>query len=127
MTYYQCRCTDVSGACESKTLIEALATIQNQTASMPIHPDPPGPRQPAGPARYTKDSSDDDFRDLRKIANLIDSYRVRLKHNPRSGVWLICVIRSQTPRTSFMSYFPSCPSKSHIPVKLKASRIESRL
>ena len=71
--------------------------------------------------------SGDDFRDMRKIANLIDSHRVRLKHNPGSGVWLICVIRSQTLRTSFMSYFLSCPSKSHVPVKRKASRIESRL
>jgi hypothetical protein len=64
---------------------------------------------------------------MRKIANLIDSHRVRLKNIPGSRVWLICVIRSQTRRTSFMSYFSSCPSKSHIPVKLKASRIESRL
>jgi hypothetical protein len=70
---------------------------------------------------------DDDFRDLRKIADLIDSHRVRLTHIPGSRVWLICVIRSQTRRTSFMSYFSSRPSKSHIPVKLKASRIESRL
>jgi len=68
--------------------------------------------------RYTKDSSDD-FRDLRKIANLIDSHRVRLQHNPGSGVWQICVIRSQTLRASFMSYFSSCPSKSHISVTPK--------
>ena len=70
-------------------------SVGNDPKSDGEHADPPDPRQPAGPARYTKDSSDDDFRDLRKIANLIDSHRVRLKHNPGSAVWLICVIRSQ--------------------------------
>jgi hypothetical protein len=79
----------------------------------------PGWRQSADPAHYTNDSSDDDFRDLRKIANLIDSHRVRLQNNPGSAVWQICVIRSQTLRASFMSYCSSCPSKSHISVTPK--------
>jgi hypothetical protein len=64
---------------------------------------------------------------MRKIANLIDSHRVRLQNNPESGVWQICVIRSQILRASFMSYFSSCPSKSQIPVTPKDERIESRL
>jgi len=69
--------------------------------------------------RDTNDCSDDDFRDLRKIANLIDSHRVRLQNNPGSGVWLICVIRSQTLRASFVSCFSSYPSKPHISITLK--------
>jgi hypothetical protein len=56
---------------------------------------------------------------MRKIANLIDSHRVRLQNNPESGVWQICVIRSQILRASFMSYFSSCPSKSQISVTPK--------
>jgi hypothetical protein len=101
MTYYQCRCTDVSGACESKN----DRSVGNGPESDGEHADPPGPRQPAGPARYTKDSSDD-FRDMRKIADLIDSHRVRLKHNPGSGVWLICVIRSQNSPNVVYVLFP---------------------
>jgi hypothetical protein len=56
---------------------------------------------------------------MRTIANVIDSHRVRLKNNPGSGVWQICVIRSQTLWVSFVSYFSSCPSKSRISVTPK--------
>jgi hypothetical protein len=90
---------------------------------MPIHQAGGSLRRPNGGSRRirrdTKNSSDDDFRDMGKIANAIDSHRVRPKNNPGSALWQICVIRSQILRASFMSYFSSCPSKSHIPVTPK--------
>jgi hypothetical protein len=54
---------------------------------MPIHQARGSLRRPNGGSlrirRDTNDCSDDDFRDLRKIANLIDSHRVRLKKQSR--------------------------------------------
>jgi len=58
--------------------------------------DPPGPRQPAGPARYTKDYSDDDFRDLRKIANLIDSHSAA---EAQSRIWRVANLRHPQPNS----------------------------